>query len=669
LNGVPFPDEDNPLMMAATPAEPDKPLRGFWVSRLLRLWGGFTLGLVVAMAFHQSDSPMLFGRYSLLVGSMLAGLLVLGVGGLVAGTYLSRHYALLEHLQSSLERWRRCPGMTWIVIGVTGLAVAAIQLLFLGDHLPAYAALRAYLGFSIMLAGMCVLVGGESDTDESRSFLHRVVPICLVIPVGLAVAASSVIPPLMMTDEAFTLSMAVNLRDFGQTAPLIFQGIHVEQYAWGGMWLRGMALWISLLGEGLAQGRHYLLAVGGVATILTWIAAAKLYDRRTAWCTALVMAFMVLRLGVLRPDLFATLYVSAAMVAYAWGQRHESLVAHLLTGLFLALTIDAAPIAYMVGVAAGLLYLARMLREWDRLRFKAVWPLLALALGGGAGIGIYMLTRFGMGWFPGSSPESGYLTTLAARIVSLNWNDLSALLTDAAPLMILALVGGYTVLRKPFADRGIAVMSILWLLLMMIGAHYFRLFYIPHGLPLLALLAGVGLAQGLPLLMGTQAPRLTVITVLVTVWLSAWVGSSALRSESLLDVVRIGRTIAEHIPDGATVVGAEPYYFGMVPDFAHTFRSGAYEQTSSAILGRPAADTWAIMQPDYVIFSQNWLQEPHPTPGLLDYMQQQSFRRLGCWQSTSLGVIELWGIEASSLDAQLAQCPTESVTQAGGNQE
>lgn len=631
-----------------------------WLPKALRLWSWSALGMGIMMLFHSSDFPVFLGRYSALVTGLLAGLFLSFILAQTAARVLDGHPQMSDRINGHLQGLRTLPLFGLLVVAVACAAVIALCVFFLGDHVATYAALRAFLALSIVMLALGLLVGGATTTDKDlRSWWVVVIPGLLVVGV-LALAANSVIPPLWKTDEAFVLSMGINLRDFGNSAPLIYQSIYPDHYAWGGLWLRGLTAWIQIFGDGLSQGRLYILAAGALAVMLTSAAAARLYDRATAGYTALIMSFMILRLGYLRPDMVAIVYLAGGLAAYAWAQTHQKWFAHVLTGLLVGLSIDAAPIMYLLGVGFGILYLGRGVRAWQKRRFGGFIPLLWLAVGGMLAIGLYVLTRAGSTWATPSSPASDYLAALWQRLQSLAFmpqTDLNALFTGASPLVILALIGIIALLARRAGDRGVVVVLAIWLLFVPFLSHYFPPFYVTHGVPLLSILAGVGIRRGLPEWLSSGAARSTAVSILLTVWLGTWVVAGALRGEALSDVVEAGREIAQVLPDGAIVVGAEPFYFGMLDDFRHSFRGGAFEQSNQAIRGIAPEDTWAALAPDYLIFAERWPQEPARTPALMDYMQQHAFQRIGCWTTSAFGLIEVWGSATSINPGQPGRCP------------
>lgn len=609
------------------------------------------------MLFHQSDTPTVLGRYSTTVALALAAMLVITLCAFA----LSRWLRAQPKSAPAFCIPRFFSQQQNILLFLFALLLFAGGYFFLNDGLLAYAALRLFLALSLLLI---YLVGFSSTSgDEQPVLIPRVAIPALLLSAVVAMLFATILPPLLKTDEAFTYSMAVNLRDFGHTAPLVFGDITADSYGWAGLWTRGLSLWLSLLGDGLAQGRWYFMLAGFAAAALTGIATARLYGRAAGWCATAVMAFMILRAGYVRPDLFVSLYLAAALLFYARAHTSSGLLNHLAAGFFVGLAIDAAPIAYLLGVSLALLYLLRTLRGLRTSGICALLPTAALAAGGMLAILIYVWLRQGSGWFIGGqgTPADAYLVQLASRLAAFDLTsllDLSIFLTAYAPVTGLALLGAAYLSHQQALDRGIMGVVALWPLFMVLLSHYFPVFYAGHGLPLLATLAGVAMARGLAWLMSDERLRVWRVLLLVLAWCGGWLWGVAREGPDLYQLVETGRAIAEELPNGLTIVGAEPYYFGMLKGFRHTYVTGALEQSSLALIGRTPEQTWQAVQPDVLIFSETWATEPARSPALLAYMRENAFQRIACWNTISFGLVEVWGGTRAGRTAYSGECLT-----------
>ena len=117
-------------------------------------------------------------------------------------------------------------------------------------------------------------------------------------------------------------------------------------------------------------------------------------------------------------------------------------------------------------------------------------------------------------------------------------------------------------------------------------------------------------------------------------------GLVKLPGDSLEDLVETGHEISQIIPPDATIVAAEPYYFGMLdhPNFV----GGSVENIMSSAKNIPPAAVWSEVKPDAIVFSQNWPTEPPRSSALMTYMTDQKFGLQACYETASYGRIELW---------------------------
>jgi hypothetical protein len=252
-------------------------------------------------------------------------------------------------------------------------------------------------------------------------------------------------------------------------------------------------------------------------------------------------------------------------------------------------------------------------------------------------------------WYGEVNQSASYLRDIVTgwqngRFLSQAGNVVQTLGTDLAPLTALVLYGAFALLRQTGAAKLPLFMAAGWGLIILFAGYYFPLFYAAQGLPILLILAGYGLATGWrSLLHNEQNWRFAVaISFWLLAWLGAWTVKTSSARETLADVVTVGRELSALLPPDALIVGAEPYYFGLLASHPLQFRTGAYEQSSQALIGRSPEATWDFLRPDVIIFSAYWPQEPKRTPALESYMQGEDFRLRWCWQTQSFGQVTVW---------------------------
>jgi hypothetical protein len=187
----------------------------------------------------------------------------------------------------------------------------------------------------------------------------------------------------------------------------------------------------------------------------------------------------------------------------------------------------------------------------------------------------------------------------------------------------------------------------VWMAVIVFAYFYFPRFYIMLGLPVFVMLAGRGLARGIPLLLGynsdEQTTRLTWASLLLaTIWFTTSTAYNfiELPTQSLEDVVQAGEQIGDMTPNDAVIVGAEPYAFGLIdhPNFV----GGAIESMLINFQGLSAGEAWATVAPDALIFSADGPTEPERTPALLRYMDENAFGLRACFLTVNFGRVELW---------------------------
>lgn len=620
-----------------------------WLVRLLRVWSGLALITFAVMLTHRSDAPIFLGRYSLSVGLMLVTLLAAAIAG-TAVSYLLRQPCRQAQIARSLTQLRTRPWFVPTMLAVTGLALAGLWVFFLGNHLLTYAALRLFLAATLILGVMALLFGG-SDELRPRTMWPVMAGLVLLLAT-LGWGTLTTYPAMYNSDEAFVFSMARNLLETGQTNPTIYRHSYPQDFGWAGVWTRLMSAWLAFSGYSFAAGRAFIFVTGWASLALLAVTARRLYDTPTAWLAVLVGAGAVLRLGYIRPDMLATLYLSLALLFFSLGQGANRWWAHLLTGLAAGFCVDAAPLGYSLGLGFALFYLGEYIQHWRRERSVKWAPFWALVLGGSMGLGLYLLLRQGA-TFPTGRMDSmlgEYLSATQRQLANgtgllVIHESIFTGVVGVPALCLGAVLGIGTALRvRNRTDRLLLTLTAIWLAIIALTYYYFPPFYLLHGLPVLILLAARGFARGLPALFGVPraAARLTTpvlcLSLLLTVWIAADV-LAASRHKTLQDIISLGEEIGDILPEDAVIVASEPYYFGLLDHPA--FVGGAIEGMLTTWQGLPAREAWETVSPDAVIFNETW-PEPPRTEGLLDYLATHGFALLRCYQTGSYGQVELW---------------------------
>src|SRR5260221_3131940 len=322
------------------------------------------------MLAHTSDNPRFFGRYSTLVFLMLLGLAIGTVAGFVGSVILQRDPRHVEQIERHLVKWRT---KAWFApLGLTAACSLLILLwfFFLGDHLETYVVLRLFLGFTILLTTLGVIMGGDtSGTGVKINYL-------VLGTIGLIFVAAVIVGnfyPVYHPDETLIMGMLRNFADTGNAGPLLYRFTTPTNYIGRGLWIWIMSNWLNLVGFSQTTARLYTLLVGYAALPFIWGTAARLYNRSVAWLAVMLSAFGIALFNYIRPDTSTILLFSIALYCYVLGRNNNRLWLHLLTGLFVSLAVDSEPIAFTFGLGFFGVYFLDYLKQIRNHRHGLWW--------------------------------------------------------------------------------------------------------------------------------------------------------------------------------------------------------------------------------------------------------------------------------------------------------
>jgi hypothetical protein len=637
----------------------------FWLPKLLRLWALFALVTFGVMLLHQSDDALFLGRYSLIVTAQLATLLLTALALWGTARYLTSRPQLQIQMDAYLHRWRQKRVFAPLVVFLACCIVVGVWIFFLGNHLPTYAFLRMFLAASVCIATLALLYGGTTSKAVHANFLvYGLVSILILI----IFVTLPYFPALANTDEAFVLSMARNALETGQYRPQILKQAFPEYY-YGGIWIWMMAGWLKIVNVSFIAGRLYVLLVGVISLGFLYVGTAKLYDRLTAWFVVLLGVYSFATLNHIRFDIHSALWLSIAIFFYSRAQPSGRWWMHLATGFTIGMCIDSNPISYCFGLGLFFVY------SWDYIQYLRqkrgilYRPFFWMLLGGALALLLYLQLHSGASFaqdqttgdmlsFYSALIQSNFLT---GAYVNQLYQYLSAFLTTQPILFGVMLLGIVTALRERTRyDILFLTMYFTWMAAIVFTFYYFPRFYLTLGLPIFLILGARGLARGLPHLLGIIGDKSSALaystSILIAVWLIAALahGLRQLPSQSLEDVVEAGRRIADIVPQEATIVAAEAYYFGMLNH--RNFVAGVIEATLGAYFDTPPESVWQEIQPDAIVFSEGWSTEPRRSRALLAYMERENFGLQACYETLNYGRVELWMSDTSSANSDTATC-------------
>jgi hypothetical protein len=606
----------------------------FRLNNALPLWTWLSLVTFLVMLTHQSDAPILLGRYSTLVSLTLAGLLL----ATVVGWGLSRAQTLQERLMIRLTHGQDKIWWALLIYAIAGIMIVGIIFFFLGNFPPQYAFLRAYLVISVLLWAL-TMVGNVPSIPE-RWGIGLALGAGLVILGGMVLVAD-IFPPLARTDEAFVFSMGRNFAETGSRSPMIYAPAFGYNHYVGWVWYRALGTWLATFGETLYSARLHVLTLVVLISIMLGVMMRRLHDLKAGAVVFLLALFTFSQLIYIRFDMYASVWASLSLLIYAYVREKDNMLLHIAIGFCAGMIIDSSPAGFAIGVGYAIVYGLRYMSLVRRDGVRWWSPFWGLALGGSLAIMVFMFSLQ-----PDSLPKTGYegglIATLGAqvannlapqRLLDMLNQMLRAFWGYQPVLSILAIVGILWGLRRGASNivRDSWVMLLVWLLAILIAYPYFPRYYLLFGLPIVVLVA-LPFMRHLP----------TGGVALLALWLMASLvyGYINRGNESLEDVVRVGERIAEIVPQDAVVVGAEPYYFGMLEH--ENFLGGDLESYTSTNQNISPEEVWQQVVPDAFIFSGNWSHEPARTDALETYMQTNAFHLAGCWRADSYGRIELW---------------------------
>jgi hypothetical protein len=637
-----------------------------WLPNLFRIWSVLTAVAFGGMLLHQSDERTILGLYSPLVGVLLFILLILTCLLAAFSTILYRNPSIGNAITSRLDEWRKYRWFVGIVCVIAALILVTLWLFFLGNHLPTYGLVRLYFAATVMVFALALIYGGAESGEAAVSIW---IGVFVVLFLSIAFVTLSYYPALARNDEATTFSMARNALENGNLGPYIYRHVYPKDY-FGGLWTSVMGSWLGVAGISLTSGRIYIFLLGLISLGFLCAAARQLFDILTAHLTLLIGLPVFLSLNYIRYDIHSTLWLSVGIFFYSLAQKQRSWWQHLLAGFAMGMCIDSNPISYCFGLGLGLVYLSH---DWKLIRHERRWfyaPFIWIVIGGISAVTIYLVTHSGESFSDGST-TGGMLVRYAEIIGNLFASGqafsqiglyLERFLTSQPILFGLMVLGTVVAFReRTDGDRFILIMHFAWLGIIWFVYFYFPTFYIVLGLPLSLLLAARGVAYGIPMLLGsppTKSPttlsRLTIL--LLSVWLTAEVVSDlrSIGSQSLEDVVEVGRQIEQTLSTNSVVVGAEPLYFGMtgIPEFV----GGGVESIGLNVAGMQGDTLWSTIAPDVIIFTQGMINEPARSELLNQYMFEQQFGFRSCYQTMSMGRIEVWLRGLQTTEAASLEC-------------
>ncbi|MEM6283436.1 MAG: hypothetical protein AAF787_14685, partial [Chloroflexota bacterium] len=185
--------------------------------------------------------------------------------------------------------------------------------------------------------------------------------------------------------------------------------------------------------------------------------------------------------------------------------------------------------------------------------------------------------------------------------------------------------------RRSRMDRLLAVLAVTGVLTFVGLYGIYRSYYLAHTLPLLLLLAA-GALHNLDNRRGVAVVLLAAASVGVLAR-----GVANVPAQDYRPVLPMATAMREHLPAGTRVVGLDPLYVRLTD--THFFEQQAYNLLAVQ-QGIPPGAVWEVVNPEAVVLIERYpLEVP---PGLLAYMDAESFNRVDCWTHEITGEVGLY---------------------------
>lgn len=639
--------------------------KAHWLPRTLRFWAAFAVITLIVMLTHESDTPVVLHRYSYPVFMSLLGLTI----GIITSIALANASRTSERIERQLETWRMKSWFMPLVLIVAAGLLITMWFFFLGDHLETYRVLRLFLGFTILLVALIVLTAG--DVSETRINIRNIILPLIAVSFIAAVLVSNFYP-VLHRDETLILGMVRNFADTGNAGPTLYRFTMPTNYIARGLWIWFMSGWLKLTGFSLMSARFYSLLLGYLALPFIWGTAARLYNRTVAWLAVLLAAFAIAPVGYSRTDTSTILLFSLALYCYVLARSNSRWWLHLLTGLFVSLAVDSELIAFVFGLGFFVNYLLQYIKQRRVTRKWIWWPIIFLIIGGLLGTAFYGVTRAGTTFLKGgynsmsrdtsantgesAEPASVAISYLADGLQRIKDGSfiieaetvLSTFISSQRFLLGLLICGLLVAFYEhQESDRFLLIMFGVWLGIIVFTYFYFPPFYTVHVLPITSILMARGLEGVATRLLGSQfsvqSRYVIVATLLLCVWFAAiyFKDVATASGNHFPEQIEISNQISKMIPQETVIVGASPYFVGMLNN--RGFVAAETERAMIDYLQLPTDSVWSTIKPNAIVFSTEWPTLPAPSnPLLRDYMTEHTFSMIHCWQTANNVHVELW---------------------------
>jgi hypothetical protein len=515
---------------------------------------------------------------------------------------------------------------------------------------PSYIVIAFYPAYILCTTAIwslsCLLSNGYTRAKIAESSAWGIcIGICLVL---LILAAY--FPRQYWTDEGYNTGLALSIGRTGQFAVPLYQltpQIYGPNYSLVYVVLGAI---YQIFGVHLAYGRMLIFVVGLLSLFFVSRACFLYYSTKTTRIVVVAAAFVLLGVNYLRADVEVALWLSLAFWAYALAAHTGRKWWHYVVGLAVGFSLDGHPNSYRFAlafaVAYGIDYLLECRSRRSFVFSHPVFYVLGGLLSGGI-LYILLYSTLASGSFF-SRVQSFQLTLNFSQLITQLGEQLNSAIRNAALFFGLVAVGVVISLRRRYAlDRLLVLVLVISALVLALIYGYYRDYYFVHLLPVYVLFGAVALdyfeRHLPPSLVNPLMNALLILVLLPSIgWLSAKMMSN--RSQDYSQAIQVAEQIRGFVPTQDVFIGADPLYLRMV-DYPHfvEFNTGLAMALYDKIDEKTA---WKRINPGSVAILRNY---PIPPPqSLIDYVNNEHFTLVHCWNADRIGRVDLYMKTVSS---------------------
>jgi hypothetical protein len=602
-----------------------------------RLWialCALTIGLLVLMLSHQSDTPTIFGRYSLTYAFQLATMILLIL--VFAGLALLSVRGISFNAARFIPKSRALAG----VIALSGMIALMIYWAFFpgGRSQPGVMLFAVYSTSLLFVLWLWLLHATGAGQIHMGRWGTLLAVLTLVIAVGLTLATLGHVPPSLFLDEAWIANWGVSWYTQGHPVSTLMPDMSPAAALRGPLFFIGMGVWLQKFGITLANGRLFWLMLAIITGLASFAVLRRWYGTATAAWGAVLFACLLPSHVYLRMDTGVAFFLAIGLWALSRAKATNRLGWYLIAGMAIAWIEEGHLMGFVYAIAFGLMFTWDYVRHlWQSRRWvwqKSFW---GFAAGGLLGAALYLFLHsvpWGitpMEWIQsltqqyGGEQTMGTQTPLLERVSLLtqSWM-LDYLLYHPLESALFAAGLGWALTRGDTRMKRLAIIIILAQIGLFLVIPKRSFYYFVFNLPVVVLFAAGLLAD-----LTGRWQRLSLIRTSAFIGLAGllltqnWLISQSRQNADRM--IALSYEINEALPPQIERVAAwQGYYFGL----------SDRQFLNSEILyrlpkGITLADLYWPTQPPQALLITLGLDDMQTE--LFDYIDEHGFVRVRCY--------------------------------------